>query len=208
MQMETYPDQEAFCQSPAYQQWLGQWRQPDHAQVDLWLDHDQHMEGMIPRRLHLTRCTTRLPFYFLDSLEIGPERCVDLGCGHNWFRQFYPRMWGVDPHHEHYRDEELTPAWYKSNWGRWPRVYSNSALHFCDQSEISNQIAKAMGLLTPGGRAWVGLNRHITQMFTADYQEDLLRSQLAALPGLTRMVWLDRPTNACMDGNVWLWLES
>ncbi len=208
MQVETYPDQEAFCRTPAYQQWLSQWPQPAHAAVDLWVDHDQHMLDMWPRRLHLTRCATRLPFHFLDSLEIGDRACVDIGCGHNWFPQFYPTLWGVDPNHEHHRDEELTAEWWGANWGQWHRAYSNSAMHFCQQAEIPQQMARVRGLLRPGGRAMVSLNRHITHEFTADYQEDRLRDQLAQTPGLTRMVWIDSPANACMDGNVWLWLRA
>lgn len=212
MQVEIYPDPAAFCQTPAYQEWLAQWRPPRPAQVDLWVHHEQELRPQLERRTprwsRLTRAATRLPFHFLDSLEIGALPCVDIGCGLNWFKAFYPTIRGVDPRNEQHRDEELTPAWWIPNWARWPRAFSVCAMHFFPQGEIAQQIAKVRGLLTPGGRAFVALNRARIREQTADYQELLLRDQLAQTPGLARMVWLDQPASAQMDGNVWLWLGA
>ena len=207
MQMETHTDLYSFCLGNSYQQWRAQWR-PPMAQMFHWVDHEQQIREVTPRLRALTAWATGLPFYFLDSLEIGTGRCVDVGCGTNWFRHFYPSMWGVDPQHDQHRDEELTNAWWIPNWGQWPRVFSVCAMHFCTQREAPQQIAKIRGLLAPGGRAFVALNRARIRDFTQDYQEDQLRDQLAQTPGLTRMVWLDQPGDAPLDGNVWLWLSA
>jgi len=206
---EHYTDAVAFCATADYQNWRDTWSPPRNAEVDRWVDSEpQIWSTMTPRQQLTSRAATRVPFYLLGSLEIGRDRCVDIGCGHMWFRQFYPTLWGVDPHYRSHRDEELTPEWWTQNQGRWHRAISICAMHFCDLTEIPSQIAKVRGLLRPGGRAVVALNRARIQERTQDYQEDQLRSQLAQVPGLTRMVWLDRPRESGMDGNVWLWLTA
>jgi len=210
--IERHPDLNAFCASPDYQKWLASWSPPRNAEVDRWVDDPWQLNTgtwqVTPRQQLLERWATRMPFYLLDTMGIGRERCVDVGCGHNWFRRFYPTVWGVDPLNPQHRDEELTPEWYLPNWGQWPRAFSINAMHYCDAAGLPDQIAKVRGLLSPGGRAMVALNRARIRERTQDYQEDQLRSQLAQIPGLTRMVWLDSPSNAPMDGNVWLWLSA
>ena len=208
MQMEHYPDHGAFCRTDSYQQWLETWRVP-RAAVDLWVDSEQDIWGHHTPRHQLTqRWSTRLPFYLLDSLRIGTEACVDIGCGHNWFRQFYPSIRGVDPHNEHHRDEPLTADWYTQNRGRWPRAFSCNSLHFADQRAIAGNILEARGTLAPAGRAMITLNRARIEERTQDYSAARLREDLLTLPGLTRMVWLDQPRNCYMEGNVWLWLAA
>ncbi len=210
MQVEIYRDTEEFCATAHYQQWLSQWQPPRGAQVDLWVDNDQELwrTRMTPRHQSLTRWTTRLQFHLLESIQPGHLPCVDVGCGHNWLKQFHPGIWGVDPRSPQHRDEELTPEWWVHNWGRWPRAFAINSLHFCPQREIPHQLAKLGGLLSPGGRAFVALNRARVRDHTQDYQEELMRDQLAQIAGLTRMVWLEEPRDAAMDGNVWLWLRA
>ena len=213
MKMEHHPSLTAFCASDSYQQWLAGWPEPRHSAVDHWMDSEEHRRiiwAHTPRQWLTRRWSTRLPFYLLDTLEIGSLACVDIGCGDNWFRQFYPSIWGVDPypHGEAHRNELLTPEWWVPNWGRWPRAFSCNAMHFCDQATIADNILKVRGLLSPGGRAVVTLNRARIQERTPVYSESALRDTLEALPGLTRMVWMDTPQDATFDGNVWLWLEA
>lgn len=176
-----------------------------------WHDSEITLPSHTPRGdlLHLEpAATTRLPFYLLDSLEIGDLPCVDVGCGHNWFQRFYPRIWGVDPGHARYRDELLTPEWWISNWGRWPRAFSICAMHFFDQDTISREVLKVRGLLSPGGRAMVAISRARVGEQSTRYDPERLCRTLADLPGLARMVWFDRPLDASMDGNVWLWFTA
>ena len=213
MQVETYPDLAAFCGRADYQQWLSQWRPP--AGVELWRDHelDRWDWGLrppitpTPRQRDLTRRATRLPFHLLESLEIRDLACVDIGCGHNWFRAHHPRVWGVDPHHEQHRDEELTPAWWWQNRHRWPRAFAINSLHFCPQQEVAGQVSLVLSLLEPGGRALVALNRARIEERTPHYQAELMRDQLSQIAAVTRMVWIHSPHDAAMDGNLWLWLE-
>jgi hypothetical protein len=215
MQIEQYPDLRAFCQTDSYQQWLQGWQATiAHPGVDCWYDNEQDMIGdwfrahrQTPRQKYLSRDATRLPFYLLDSLQIGGLPCVDIGCGRNWFQQFYPTIWGVDPHSEPYRNEPLTPAWYSQNQGRWARAFSCCALHFADPIQVAQNIGRVRGILGTAGRAVVTLNRARIQEHTAAYSDAVLQETLLGCPGLTRMVWVESPQEAYLDGNVWLWID-
>ena len=212
MKMEHHPSLAAFCRTTSYQQWLAGWRPPQDSGVEQWLDSEQELRQPLPTPRgyllghHGARRATRLPFYLLDSLEIGSLACVDIGCGDNWFQRFYPTIWGVDPLYA--VDERLTPEWWIPNWGQWPRAFSCSAMHFCDQATIAQNIGKVRGILRPGGRAMVTLNRARIRERTQGYSAAALRDILESIPGVTRGVWMDTPEDTSMDGNVWLWLEA
>jgi hypothetical protein len=151
---------------------------------------------------------TRLVYHLLDSLDMGTLDCVDIGCGHNVFRGHYGGLYGVDPHNKSHRDAQLTPDWYRVNHGKWSHAFSCNAIHFHDQTEVVNQIAKVRDILRPGGTAVIALNRARIQDFTRHYDPELLYDTLGKTPGLTRMAWIDEPKEASMDGNVWLWLRQ
>jgi hypothetical protein len=201
--IERYHTHTDFCATAAYQRWLAQWEPP--ADDINWLDcEDDLCRHHTPRHQMQERHGTRLPYHLLDSLEIGDQRCVDIGCGHNP----HPGLWGVDPRNEVHRDELLTPEWYRDNWGQWPHAFTCNAMHFCDQHTIAQNIAKVRGILRPGGRAVITLNRARIAELTQDYDEHGLYEALCQTPGLRRMVWFDEPRDAGLDGNVWLWLAQ
>jgi hypothetical protein len=81
-------------------------------------------------------------------------------------------------------------------------------MHFCDQDELPNQIAKVRGILAQGGTAVVTINRQRVAERTSSYDVDRLYDTLCNTPGLTRMVWIEEPQDAPMDGNVWIWLTK
>ena len=209
MQMERYRDLIAFCSTDSYQQWLQGWQAPiAHPTVDCWHDNEQDLwQDSTPRQTYLSRAATRLPFYLLDSLQIGGLPCVDIGCGHNWFQQFYTTIRGVDPRNETHRDEPLTPEWWIPNWGGWDRAFSICALHFADPATLRLHIGQVRAILAPGGRALIALNRARIRDATPTYSETVLQETLLECPGLTRIVGIDRPQDALLDGNVWLWID-
>ena len=203
--IERYSTHADYCATPAYQQWLATWEPP--AGGINWVDCEHewlHGWDHTPRHRMQERWGSRLAYHLADTLDRGTRDCVDIGCGHNSF----PDMWGVDPHNETYRDELLTPEWYRHNWGRWAHAFTCSAIHFCDQDTIALNIAKVRGILRPGGTAVVAINRARIQDETTHYDPQRLFTTLGQTPGMTRMVWIDEPQDAGMDGNVWIWLTQ
>ena len=215
VRIDEYPSLAHYCAGPEYQKWLTEWQPPSEAKVDVWQDDEGsirryfgHPEHNTPRQYGLTRYATRLAFYHLDTLQINDLPCVDIGCGYNWFKRFYPSIWGVDPDNDSYRDEKLTQEWYRYNWGKWPRLFSFNAIHFDKQQNIARNIALARGLLSSGGRALIGMNQARIKDHSPNYDPAQLKQTLQQTPGLQRMVWIHKPRDAAMDGNLWLWLDK
>jgi hypothetical protein len=201
--IERYSTHADYCATPAYQQWLATWEPPE-GDIN-WRDceHDYSIDHT-PRHQMQERHGTRLAYHLVDTLGIGDQRCVDIGCGHNPF----PGLWGVDPHNETHRDELLTPEWYIPNWGQWAHAFSCNAMHFCDQATMAHNVAKVRGILRPAGTAVMAINRARIEERTLDYDPDRLLRTLGQTPGMTRMVWFDQPPDAGMDGNVWIWIRQ
>jgi hypothetical protein len=212
--IERYGSYADYCATPAYQQWLAAWSPPRHVAIDRWHDsetemHDQNgVNPVTPRQHARQRHATRLAYHLLDTMEMGTRDCVDIGCGDNVFKRTYPGLWGVDPHSEGDRDELLTPEWYIPNWGQWAHAFTCNAMHFCDQDAITHNIAKVRGILRPGGTAVIAINRARIEERTPDYDPQRLLDTLGQTPGMTRMVWMDEPQEASMDGNTWIWLTQ
>jgi len=207
MQTEQYPDQETFCQTESYKNWLSQWSPRDKTKVDRWFDHVGKFDYYTPRQREASRSSTRLPFYLIDSIEVKDLDCVDIGCGPNFFKSFYKNIWGVDPKGE-FKDEELSPDWWISNWGKWSKAYAFCSMHFWPQHEVADYVSKVRGILKPGGTAVVALNRARVKDRSPDYQDSILKDNLLKVDGVYRFVWIDSPEDSGMDGNVWLWIKA
>jgi len=195
-----------FCQLEEFQAWQRTWVCP-HPEYRWLNDHSESWHSsMTPREQLATRWLSRIPYFLLSTLEIADHPCVDLGCGGNELKWSEPNIWGVDPRNPQ-AAETLTPDWYITHWGRWHRVFSVNALHFHPVTEIADSVGKAAGLLVPGGRAVIALNRMRIQERDPAYSDESLRAALETVPYLTRAVWHTEPQDASLDGNVWLWLQ-
>ena len=202
--IERYGTHAHYCATPAYQSWLDQWEPPAGVH---WVDHESELrvsDAFTTRELAQERHGTRLAYHLVDTLAIGDQRCVDIGCGHNP----HQGLWGVDPHNERHRDELLTPEWYVHNWGQWAHAFTCNAIHFCDQDAIAHNIAKVRGILRPAGTAVIAINRARVRDFTTGYDSERLYDTLGQTPGMTRMVWMEEPQDASMDGNTWIWIRQ
>ena len=207
---ERYRTYREFCRTASYQQWSRDWQPPRDGERINWVDSDDELkaeDGYMPRLLLNERHGTRLPYHLLDTLDMGTRDCVDIGCGHNPFREVYPGLRGVDPACKDHRDElMLLPHWFRYNRGRWSHAFSCNAIHYCNQDQIHERVAQVRSILRPGGTAVIMINRARIKEQTKEWDPVRLEQELSRTPGLTRMVWIDRPEEAPMDGNIWLWL--
>ena len=210
---EKFSSLEEYCNTTQYQKWLAQWKEPPG--IDQWRDNEDginrdwgtHYE-ITPRQHTATRYSTRIPFHLIDSLGIGQENTVDIGCGANWFAKIYPNVFGVDPHGIE-KDELLTPDWWVNNWNKWPHAFAINSMHFFTQSQIIPQLEKVVGILKPDGTALVTLNRQrIKDCTDTDYNEKNLLTDLENYNKITRLLWIDYPHCASLDGNIWIYLKK
>jgi hypothetical protein len=200
MTVQHLPSQLDYCATDCYQSWLAGFKPPAEWPVDVWMDSEQSQWQWTPRRHAQTRWATRLPFHLIDSILPIPSQSVDIGCGEHLFGTAYPGVTGVDLRFA--SDDWLDSAWWHQNRDRWGWAWSICALHFvADWAGLAHNIAQLVSVLRPGGRAFVAINREcVARPGTAEV--------LAGWPSVDRVIWLDQPHNAPMDGNVWIWISK
>lgn len=218
MQWQEFKDYQEFCDHDQYKNWMSAWNQPKQnvTFIDYFLGWSWELQYGPYRALHRTFLAnpwppraTRLPYWLLDSLDLQDFSCVDIGCGENIFTEYNSKIWGVDPNHPEHRNEELTPEWYITNWNKWDRVFSLCALHFWPQQQCCEIIdEKIQGIMKQNGKALVSLNRERIKERTINYDPDLFKTQISNLQGINKVIWIESPEDAPMDGNIWMWFDK
>lgn len=100
-------------------------------------------------------------FYILDfiSNQIGADgKIYDIGCGSNFFKQFY-NVIGIDPLHpaadiNDFFDEDFAGSKKET----MPAAIGICSIHFCKLHEIEQRLTDFINLLKPRGWAYVALN--------------------------------------------------
>ena len=206
-----HKDYQSFCNTIEYQSWLSQWQAPEWQGV--WKDfviYEDLCSGNNPR-WHLMNphqaIQTRLSYWLLDSFTNTGD-CVDIGCGDNLFAKYQSNLTGVDVGRSTAADQKLDDAWWVANWGKWPRVFSVSALQFVSLDEWSPLIEKAVGVLARGGEAVISVNRQRIAENEQTFEEDSMKERISQMPFCKKVIWFREPHDACIDGNVWMWFSK
>ena len=56
------------------------------------------IKNIVPRDHYIHRYFHCSTFYYIEKLlEINPSKILDVGCGSNTFKKFYPIIYGIDP---------------------------------------------------------------------------------------------------------------
>jgi hypothetical protein len=208
--MEKYASIKEYCKTLEYQTWQNQWQPPVNditwfnEEDDLWDTYHTHRQKI------WNKCASRIPFYLLDTIEPGTNRCVDIGCGGNFLNQHNLNVWGVDctNNTSTIQDEELTLTWYDDNYEKWSKAISMNAIHFYPVQEIGESLSNIENILTPGGTGVVTLNRGKIEKCSDTYTDELLIEQISTISTVTRVVWFDSPEESYLDGNVWIWINK
>ena len=205
--MEKYASIKEYCKTLEYQTWQNQWQPPVNditwfnEEDDLWDTYHTHRQKI------WNKCASRIPFYLLDTINIGTNRCVDIGCGGNFLSKNNPHIWGVDKGSSA-QNEELTSTWYVDNCEKWSKVISINAIHFRSVQKIGESLSKIESILTSGGSGVVTMNRFRIEEYSDIYTDELLKEQISTISTVTRVVWFDEPKDSHLDGNVWVWINK
>lgn len=189
-------------------------------------------DGPTPRQFMGTSTPSKASatiFYYLENITAGislaGEKIYDLGCGWNWFKNYYPDIWGVgeeDPDSAYYFGDEhdvVDEAYIFEHLNTFKCFIAVNSLHFKSITEISDIVENGLSMLEPGGRALITCNSTVLLSMTTEaelnslfsttepttaQQETYIREQLDTITDITwRIVDIDLTNdNDGLDGNI------
>ncbi len=189
-----------FLKSRLYQQ----------AIKDVFTVHDYEFEIKMHRNVIADRHITLLPFYFIDNfitnLDDG-EQVIDIGCGTNFFKNFYANIHGVDPYDfgPHTRDETLNAKWYTDNYGKLRKIFSINALHHIDAKLLQHRLDQFTRLLTPDGIGYMSLN---TARMTPENKFEIIEDTLSKNNFIFMLAFPREHQECPLDGNIHLVIKG
>lgn len=190
-------------------------------------------DGPTPRQYMGTATPSKASatiFYYLENittdLNLEGGKIYDLGCGWNWFKNYYPDIWGIgeeDPASAYYFGDEydvVDDAYIYEHQDAFKCFIAVNSLHFHPINQISEIVENGLSMLEPGGRALITCNSTVLLSFTSDadlnslfstteptieQQENYIRTQLGNITNITwRIVDIDLSVNDNdgLDGNI------
>ena len=154
-----------------------------------------------PRQQWAISRTSAIPFYYLNWIqECNPTKVYDLGCGWNFFKQYYDNIVGIDsqtPGTENYHADIHTyidDDWFVENRNAFEGVFSICALHHYPLSQIKENALKFHNSIKPGGRGWLALNAMVMVQKDSKFHnvdkkvvDNFIHSTLSDLPNLASL---------------------
>ena len=190
------------------------------ADIIIWEKNDEIPIGeFTPRLQSWFRIATMQPCYYIDLLyENNPSCIYDIGCGINWFKQFYPNIYGIGG------ETEDRGEYFGDERGRWGEgleskltnieaMFAMLSLHFRGVDKIRTLIEEVISTLAINGRAYLSFNsrqiikftnKKITTIEVVKY----LRYDLAKIESVRWLVVdMDSSYDSSLDGNISLVFE-
>ena len=190
------------------------------ADIIIWEKNDEIPIGeFTPRLQSWFRIATMQPCYYIDLLyENNPSCIYDIGCGINWFKQFYPNIYGIGG------EKEDRGEYFGDERGRWGEgleskltnieaMFAMLSLHFRGVDKIRTLIEEVISTLAINGRAYLSFNsrqiikftnKKITTIEVVKY----LRYDLAKIESVRWLVVdMDSSYDSSLDGNISLVFE-
>lgn len=212
---------EEYIKNKSYSEWystigvgLEKKLKENYTYVEHYVDYHAYNQKKLsqqPRHTLTESLITLMPYYLMHTIDPGNHFVVDVGCGTNFLKSFFPNIHGVDPHNEQYRDEHLDAEWYADNWAKWHRAIAINSMHYVSVDQISKQLNKIPGILVPNGNAVVTLNRKILYKFSPGYTneqcDEKLLNFLQSCQDVIKVNWIQNE-DACVDGNVHVWFKK
>ena len=128
--------------------------------TDISHTDDDRIINFTPRHQQLLKTICDLqPFYILEYMaKNGTGPIYDVGCGFNWFKNFYYVI-GIDPNLDYAdRCEKFNCMFAKKYFKKFDNVFSINAIHFCQKGRIANRMLEYFDLVKPGGYAYLAVN--------------------------------------------------
>ena len=192
------------------------------ADIILWeKNYIQSVAHFTPRQKSWSKIATMVSFYYINYLyELNPSIVYDIGCGVNWFKQWYPNIHGIG-------EEQSVDFNFGDEQGKWDdnlinklnnvqAMFAINSLHFRHVGNLPKVIEQVISVLAKKGRAYLAFNTAViieeskVPNLTTEHLIKYLRHKLYKIEGVR---WLvvdmdDSFDYAAMDGNINLVLEK
>ena len=192
------------------------------ADIILWeKNYANSISYFTPRQVAWSKIANMRSFYYINYLyELSPSIVYDIGCGVNWFKQWYPNIHGIG-------EERSVDLNFGDEQGKWDHnlinklnnvqaMFAINSLHFRHVDNLLKVIEQVISVLANKGRAYLAFNTAViieeskVPNLTTEHLIKYLRHKLYKIEGVR---WLvvdmdDSFDYGGMDGNINLVLEK
>ena len=192
------------------------------ADIILWeKNYANSISYFTPRQVAWSKIANMTSFYYINYLyELNPSIVYDIGCGVNWFKQWYPNIHGIG-------EEQSVDLNFGDEQGKWDHnlinklnnvqaMFAINSLHFRHVASIPKVIEQVISVLAKKGRAYLAFNTGLiikhsrVSNLTTEQVIKYLQHSLYKIEGVR---WLVVDMGECfdyayMDGNINLVLEK
>jgi hypothetical protein len=119
-----------------------------------------------PRQRYGSRVCSMASFYYIEKLlENKPEKIVDIGCGWNMFKRYYPQLVGVSPDNPEdsntsFGDEFdfFDKDYAEFHQNEFDAALSICALNYTPLTNLKSTVESFISIVKPGGRGYIALD--------------------------------------------------
>jgi hypothetical protein len=113
-----------------------------------------------PREYYYYPRLTVCSLYYIDYLnEIKPQQIIDIGCGMNVWKQFYPNIYGIDAAHPNADHMAIFDDNYSQiNTNAIEAAFTIGGLTFTSLINLQRQMLSFINIIALGGRGYMSFN--------------------------------------------------
>lgn len=113
-----------------------------------------------PREYYYYPRLTVCSLYYIDYLaKTNPQQIVDIGCGLNNWKEFYPNIYGIDAAHVNAdRMEIFDDRFSQRNSNTFEAAFTIGGITFISLSSLENQMLSFINIIKSGGRGYMSFN--------------------------------------------------
>lgn len=151
-----------------------------------------------------------VPFFYIQMLqEKNPQTIADIGCGINFYKNFIPEIYGIDPVENSNVDQVdfFDDDFSQGHANKFDCAMAINSIHFISLKDINKQLKNFSNIIKSGGRGFVTLN--VTRMIEMTDKQDMIQDdQLSTYikqqvdDALPNVLVYDDYINECRDSGL------
>ena len=151
---------------------------------------NKNIHSATPREWYVRSWFSVVPFYYINKIvKDNPSLIGDIGCGGNFFKDYYPNIFGIDPHNASADTRaRFDEVFSQEHTDFFDSAFTINAIHFISLVDIKDRVLQFQNIIKPGGMGFIALN--VARMIEKTPIEDLIKHG-----------WEDNISNGIQDRN-------